>query len=256
MNWLEVFRQNSNAKRLFDYSIPATVKKRSVNDFDHDLSDADTEECTKTTLGHIAIVSRSEMIKERFVDVLSKQYLYESDFKRVYARAVKKEEVLASILAILEPGDTLVFEMNAKTSESVVKQFCTALREFELALYLDNDKGGQITRIELPPFTTVFYANTIDDIPSKIMDELDNVIEINPDQEILEELQIREEASEFDVQLTEGTLALIKEFYAKTQIKNTRRIMRFITDYIYIHPEFRQPLSEDCIQTILELLGN
>lgn len=31
VNWLEVFRQNLNAKRLFDYSIPATVKKRTVS---------------------------------------------------------------------------------------------------------------------------------------------------------------------------------------------------------------------------------
>lgn len=241
INWLEVFMRNSQAKRLFTVSIPATVKK-----------DFEKEENITSVLGHIAFVSTNKMIREQFVDALSEQYPYESHVLQVLSKSVEKDGFLANVLTKLEFGDTLVFEMNSKMNTDVVGLFCEALRDFYLTVYVD--EGTRKLSLPIVPFTTLFLANTIEDIPTDILNELDTVIEFNPTQDELNELLIREEASNFDIQLTEESLGIIKEYYSRSTIKNTRRIMRFITDYMYIHPEYKQPLSEECVKNILEML--
>lgn len=241
INWLEVFMRNSQAKRLFTVSIPATVKK-----------DFEKEENITSVLGHIAFVSTNKMIRDHFVDVLSEHYPYESHFTRVLSKSVKKDGILANILTILEPGDVLVFEMNSKLNADVVGLFCEAIHDF--CLTVNVDEGMRKLLFPIAPFTTLFLANAIEDIPTDILNELDTVIEFNPSQDELNELLVREEANKFDIQLTEESLEIIREYYSRSTIKNIRRIMRFITDYMYIHPEFKQPLSVECVKNILEML--
>lgn len=81
------------------------------------------------------------------------------------------------------------------------------------------------------------------------------MIEFNPSQDELDELQIREMAPIYDVQLTKATLGIIKECNSQKTFKNVKGILKYISDYLYLHPEIKQPLSEDAIQNILETLG-
>lgn len=171
INWLEVFMRNSQAKRLFTISIPATTVKK----------DFEKEENITSVLGHIAFISTNKMIQEQFVDVLSEQYPYESHFLQVLSKSVKKDGILASVLAKLEFGDTLVFEMNSKMNTDVVGLFCEALRDFCLIAYVE--EGVRKLSLPIDPFTTLFLANAIEDIPTDILNELDTVIEFNPNQD-------------------------------------------------------------------------
>ena len=256
IDWLEVFKQNTQAKHLFDFSIPVSIKRRTDIDLLKNPQDADYNEYLRdATLGHIAIVSTSDMIRKHFLDVITEQYLNATSFKRTVSNAVERASDLAAILTSLMPGEALVFEIGSKIKKDVAKLFTTSLSDFSMEITIGKGQGARSVRLDLPAFTTIFFAEAASDIPTEIANTLDAVIEFNPSQDELDELQIRETAPIYDVQLTKATLGIIKECNSQKTFKNVKGILKYISDYLYLHPEIKQPLSEDAIRNILETLG-
>ena len=253
---MEVFKQNTQAKHLFDFSIPVAIKRRTDIDLLKNPQDPDYNEYLRdATLGHIAIVSTSEMIRKHFLDVLTEQYLNATSFKRTVSNAVERASDLAAILTSLIPGETLVFEIGSKIKKDVVKLFTSSLSDFSMEITIGKGQGARSVRLDLPAFTTIFFAEAASDIPTEIANTLDAVIEFNPSQDELDELQIHETAPIYDVQLTKATLGIIKECNSQKTFKNVKGILKYISDYLYLHPEIKQPLSEDAIRNILETFG-
>lgn len=254
IDWLEVFKQNTQAKHLFDFSIPVAIKRRTDIDLLKSPQDADYYEyLADATLGHIAIVSTSDMIRKHFLDVIDDAYFATTSFKRTNSRAVERASDLAAIVTSLQPGEVLVYEVCSKIKKDVVQLFASALSDFSVEIAIGKGQGARSIRLDLVPFTTVFVAETISDIPTEIVNTLDAVIEFNPSQVELDELQIREIAPLYDIQLTKAAAEVVKEANSQNLFKNIKSILKYISDYLYLHSEIKQPLSDTAIRNILEL---
>lgn len=253
IDWMEVFKQNPKAKHLFDFSIPVAIKRRTDIDSSKSPQDADYYEyLVEATLGHIAIVSASDMIRKHFLDVIDAAYFNTTGFKITNSRAVERVGDLAAIVTNLQPGEVLVYEVCSKIKKDVVKVFASALKDFELDIVMGKGQGARSVYLGLAPFTTVFVAETISDIPTDIVNTLDAVIEFNPSLGELDELQIREMAPLYGIQLTKATVEVIKEAYLQNSFKNIKSILKYISDYLYLNSEIKQPLSDATIRNILE----
>ena len=104
----------------------------------------------------------------------------------------------------------------------------------------------------MPAFTTIFVADTIDAIPTEIANTLGSIIEVDLEKSELNEIQIREIAPMYDVQLTKCTLDIVKEYVAQNAVKNIKSILKYISDYLYLHTEITQPLSEEEMRKVLD----
>ena len=253
IEWLDIFKQDPQVKHLFDFSIPVAIKRRI--DLDSSKNPMDDEYNTflmDATLGHVAIVSSSDMIRKHFVEELNKAYLSTVDFKRVVSNCVERASDLAAILTSMAPGGAFLFEINSKMKKDVVKLFSTALSEFHFEITIGKGPGARSVGLDLPAFTTIFVAESLNDLPDEITNSLDAIIEFNPEQNELDELQIREIAPLYNIQLTKVSIELIKECASQKAFKNIKSILKFISDYIYLHPEFKQPLGENEIRDIIK----
>lgn len=251
INWMEIFKQNPQAKHLFDFSIPVAIKRRVDIDALKSPQDADYYEYLKdATLGHIAIVSSNDMIRKHLLDVIDNAYFATTSFKITSSAAIERASDLAAIVSGLQPGEVLVLEVNSKMKKDVVKVFTTVLRDFGLDIIIGKGQGARSVYLDLAPFTAIFVADKISDIPTEIVDTLDAVIEFNPSRDELDEWQIREIAPLYDIQLTKGTIEGIKECIAQNSFKNIKSILKYISDYLYLHTELSQPLSAETVRTI------
>ena len=256
IDWLEVFKQNAQAKRLFEFSIPAAIKRRETIDSAKDSMDYEEyfEYSKDAMLDHIAIVSSSDKVRKHFLDVIDDEYFATTSFKRTNSSAVERASDLAAIVTALQPGEVLVYEICSKIKKDVVKLFTSALSDFSIEITIGKGPGARIVKIDLPVFTTIFVAESMEDIPNEIRNMLNYVIEINPSQEELDELQIREIAAIYDIQLTKSTLNVIKEYNSNKTFRNIKGTLKFVSDYLYLHSEVQQPISVENLKTILETL--
>ena len=255
IDWLDVFKQNAQAKRLFEFSIPAAIKRRiDLDSLKNPMDDDYNEYLMDATLEHFAVVSKNEMMRKHFFDVLKETYLCTTDFSRTVSACVEREGDLAAILSGLERGKTLIIEINSKMKKDVVKIFSKALSEYAFDITIGKGPGARTVGIDLPAFTTIFFAESMDDIPTEIRNALNAIIEINPSQEELDELQIREIATIYDIQLTKLTLNIIKEYHSNKTFRNIRGTLKFISDYLYLHSEAQQPISVENLKKIMETL--
>lgn len=255
IDWLEVFKQNAQAKRLFEFSIPAAIKRRiDLDSLKNPMEDDYNEYLMDATLEHFAVVSQNEMIRKHFFDVLKEKYLTTTDFSRTASACVEREGDLAAILSGLERGKALIIEMNSKMKKDVVNLFSKALSEYSFNITIGKGPGSRIVGIDLPAFTTIFFAESAEDIPTEIRNVLSNIIEFNPTQEELDEFHIREIAAIYDIQLTKSTLNVIKEFNANKTYRNIKGTLKFISDYLYLHSEMQQPISVENLKKIIETL--
>ena len=251
INWMEIFKQNPQAKHLFDFSIPVAIKRRTDIDALKSPQDADYYEYLKdATLGHIAVVSSNDMIRKHLLDVIDDTYFATTNFKRTTSAAVERASDLAAIVTSLQPGEVLVYEVCSKIKKDVVKVFASALKDFGLDIVIGKGQGARSVYLDLVPFTAIFVAEKISDIPTEIVNTLDTVIEFNPSQDELAELQIREIAPLYDIQLTKGTVEGIKECIAQNSFKNIKSVLKYISDYLYLHAELLQPLSAETVRAI------
>ena len=92
-------------------------------------------------------------------------------------------------------------------------------------------------------------------IPTEIANTLDVVIEFNPSQDELVELQIREIAPLYDVQLTKATTEVVKETISQNSFKNIKSVLKYISDYLYLHAEIQQPLTAEEMREILKCVS-
>ena len=253
IDWLEVFKQNTQAKHLFDFSIPVAIKRRTDIDLFKNQQEADYYEyLADAMLGHIAIVSASDMIRKHFLEVVDDAYFTVTNFKRTNSRAAERASDLAATITSLQPGEVLLYEVCSEINKDVVKLFSTALSDFFIEITIGKGQGARSIRLDLAPFTTVFVAETISDIPTEILNILDFVIEFTPSKDELEELQIREIASLYDIQLTKTAIKVIKEANSQNSFKNIKSILKYISDYLYLHAEIKQPLGDTSIRNILD----
>ena len=253
IDWIEFFKRNATAKRLIEYSIPVAIKRRSKLDFSKTSNDeSDFEYYKDATLEHIAIVSKNDIIRKHFVEMVEQLYLQTVNFSRTASPAVERASELAAVLTNLQNGGALIFEISSKIKKDVVKVFSSALNENALDITIGKGPGARIVRIDLPAFTTIFVADTIDAIPTEIANTLGSIIEVDLEKSELNEIQIREIAPMYDVQLTKCTLDIVKEYVAQNAVKNIKSILKYISDYLYLHTEITQPLSEEEMRKVLD----
>ena len=255
LDWMDVFKQDPQAKRLFDFSIPASVKRRiDLNSLKNSTDDDYNDYLVDATLGHIAIVSKDETIRRHLLEEISKAYLQTTNFSRTSSACVERKGDLAAVLTELECGSALVFEFNSKMKSDVVKMFSHALSDYHFEVTIGKGVSARNVGIDIYAFTAIFIAESIDDIPRDIRNALNAIIEINPSQEELDELQIREIAPLYGIQLTKATVEIIKQYVAQKTFGNARSILKFVSDYLYLHPEFVQPLNKEQMSNVIALV--
>lgn len=256
IDWVEIFKKNVQAKQLFEFSIPAAIKRRINLDALKNPMDEDYNEYLKdATLNHFAVVSKSEIIRKQFFEVLNEAYLCTTDFSRTTSACIEREGDLAAVLTGLECGSALIVELNSKMKKDGVKLFSEALREYCIDFVIGKGPTARSIRMDLPAFTLILIAESRNDIPNEIESTLNTIIEINPSQEELDELQIREIAPLYDIQLTKQILEIIKEYKSKKTFKNIKGILKFISDYLYLHSEIQQPISTETLKKIMDTLS-
>lgn len=253
VDWMEVFKQNAQAKKLFELSIPVAIKRRAnVENLKKTSIDSYVEIFEDIILGHFAIVSESELIRKRFFDIFNEVYLRTTNYKRTASWAIECGGDMASILAGIDIGEALIIDMNGKMKEDVTTILSKALREFCFNFVIGKGEAKRNITLDIPAFTSVFFAENTNEIPDDVLNSLYSIIEINLSQEELDILQIREIAALYDVCLTEESLEVIKNYIVKMEFKNIKSILRFISDYLLLHDEIMQPLSENEMREIIE----
>ncbi len=256
IEWLDVFKKIPKAKQLFEFSIPVTLKRRADLNAHKSPNDSDYYEYAKdATLGHIAFVSSSELFRKRFIDVMEEAYFKTTNFKRTAAACIEQPGDLAALLTNLALGETLLVEVNSKMQRSLSEIFSEALATFGLEILIGKGPAAKSIHLDLPCFTTVFVADSISSIPDAVVDTLSFVIEVNPTQEELNEYQICEAASFYEIQLTKANISVINEYISHKPVKNVKSVLKFISDYLYLHTEIKQPLSEATMQDIINQLS-
>lgn len=255
VNWIDIFRQNPQAKRLFDVTIPVAIMRRPDIDISQFLENEEYRQSVMDAmLGHIAIVSPNEMVRKRFVDALIEAYLNTAGFKRTVSDCVERASDLAAILTSIAPGESLVFEARSKIQKDVVDLFSTALSDFYVEVKIGKGQSARSIRLDLSPFTAIFTADSISNMPLEITKALDTVVEFNLTQDELDEIQIRETAAMYHVQLTKETMNIVKEYFAQKQFKNIKGTLKYISDYLYLHGEIHQPLNAVAMREIIQTL--
>lgn len=256
IDWLELFKQNPQAKHLFEFAIPVSIKRRLNVDSLKDSTDIDYNEFLEdATLGHVAVISKSEMIRKRFMEVIEDQYLRTTNFKRTASAAVEREGDLAAVLTGLCPGESLLLEMNSKFKKSVAELLAESLKKFHFDFVIGKGPGARNVGIDLPYFTTIIVADSINNISENVIEALDFVIEFNPTQTELDELEIQEMAVLYDVQLTKSNIKVVKECNSTNNFKNIKGILKYISDYLYLHTEIQQPLTADEMREIIKCIS-
>lgn len=256
IDWLELFKQNPQAKHLFEFAIPVAIKRRFNVDSSKSSTDIDYNEFLEdAVLGHVAIISKSEMIRKHFIEVIEEQYLQTTNFKRTVSAAVEREGDLAAILTGLCPGESLLLEMSSKFKKSVADLLAESLKKFHFDFVIGKGPGARSVGIDLPYFTTILVADSKNNIPENVIEVLDFVIEFNPEQKDLDELEIQEMAALYDVQLTKSNIEIIKESNSKNTFKNIKGILKYISDYIYLHAEIQQPLTAEEMREIIKCVS-
>lgn len=255
INWLEIFKQNPQAKRLFDISIPVAIMRRNDIDFSKfQPNKAYGQSILDVMLGHVAIVSTNEIIRKRFLDVITEAYLNATNFKRTVSNCVERANDLAAILTNLAPGESFVFEVNSKIPKDVTELFGAVLNDFSYEIKIGKGQSARSIEIDFPPFTAIFAADSISNIPLEIAKSLDTVVEFNLSQDELDEIEIREIAAMYHVQLTKETVNIIKECIAKKMFKNIKGALKYVSDYLYLHGEVQQPLSAATMREIIQMV--
>lgn len=253
VNWLDIFRQNPQVKRLFDVTIPVAIMRRSDIDMSQFLENEEYRQSVMDAmLGHIAFVSPNEMVRKRFVDSLIEAYLNTAGFKRTVSDCVERASDLATILTSIAPGESLVFEIRSKIQKDVANLFSTALSDFYFEIKIGKGQGARSIGLDVPPFTAIFTADSISNIPLEIAKSLDTVVEFNLTQDELDEIQIREIAAMYHIQLTKETVNIIKECVAQKVFKNIKGTLKYVSDYLYLHGEVQQPLSAVAMREIIQ----
>ncbi len=255
IEWLEIFKKFPPAKQLFEFSIPVTLKRRADLNAFKDPSDRDYNEYLKdATLGHIAVISSSELVRKHFIDALIDTYFRITDYKRTVAACIEQPGDLAALLTNLSQGESLLVEVNSKMRKNLAEIFSEALATFGLEILIGKGPSAKSIHLDLPYFTTVFVADSIGSIPDTVVSTLSSVIEINPTEAELNEYQIREAALFYGIQLTKANIGVINEHISQTANKNTKSVLKFISDYLYLHTEIKQPLSETTMRDVINQL--
>lgn len=256
IDWLDIFKQNPQAKQLFDFSIPAAIKRRETIDSVKDSMDYEEylEYSKDAVLGHFAIVSKNEIIRKHFFETIKEEYLCTTTFSRTSAAALERASDWAAVLSNVSPYTALVFDANTKIKKDIEKILPNALKEYCLDIVIGKGPGARNVRIDLPAFTAIFIAESMEVIPTSVANVCDNIIEINFTQEELDELQIREIAPLYDIQLTRSNLEVIKEYCSSKTFRNVKGILKYISDYLYLHSEVQQPISAENLKKIIDTL--
>ena len=256
IDWLEFLKQNPQAKRLFEFSIPVFFKRRAELEPLKEQGNAEYNTyLSDVVLEHIAFVSPSELVRKSFINTISDVYLKTTNFKRIASDCVEQPGDLAAVLTNLSPGDALLLEINSKIKNNISPLLVRALQDFSMEILIGKGPAARSIELELPFFTTILIADSISAIPADVANTLGTVIEINPNQDELNEFQIRETARVYDIQLTKATVDVITEAISNKAFKSAKSILKFISDYLYLHTEIQQPLSENALRDIIKQIS-
>ena len=124
-----------------------------------------------------------------------------------------------------------------------------------MEILIGKGPAARSIELELPYFTTILIADSLSAIPADVANTLGAVIEINPNQDVLNEFQIRETARVYDIQLTKATVDVITEAISNKAFKSVKSILKFISDYLYLHTEIQQPLGENALRDIIKQIS-
>lgn len=252
INWEEIIKQNPQSKHFFEFSIPVAIKRNAALEKLKEQGETDISQyVADTTLGHVAVISKHDWIIDHFFKMLKDSYLCTTNFKRTASLAIERAGDAAAILSNLDNRDVLFIEMNGKMKKEVVDVLSKALSNFILEVSIGKGKNARKVRIELPRFTTVFIAESINEIPDDIISTLEHIIEYDYDEKELDDLQIREMALFYDVLLTAANIEVIKEYIYCNNCRNIKKLLKFISDYLFVHEEIQQPLSPEEMNNIL-----
>ncbi len=248
LDWLEMFKQNSQAKRLIEYSIPTAIKRRSMLKLLNETTFEDyMEYLADATLEHVAVISSSQLVRKHFLDIIKKMYLDSVGYKRVVSACIENKNDLAAILCGLEHGETQVVEVNSKMKKSVASAFAAALKESHIEITLGKGKDVKKVGLELPCFTALFISDLIDNIPAEVLNAIKTVIELDFTEEELAEIQIREAAPIYAVQLTKANIETLVNYVVQLRLNNSKGIrntLKHISEYLYLNQDVYQPLSK------------
>lgn len=252
LDWLEVFKEDPKVKRLMELSIPMTMRRKKNLESLNLIKDENYVSYLKDTiLGHLAIISKNEMVRERFVDEFRKMYCREIQYKRTSSSAMEREGDVAAILTALEDGDVLFLEMNCKMRKGAATVLSKGISDFYLEIVIGKGPGARNIRLDIACFTALIVAESIKDIPKDVINNLEHIIELDFDDNKIIELQIREIASFYDIKLTMENIEAIKYYSNEKEFNGAKEVLKILSEHIFLNPELEQPLSGDVVHKII-----
>ena len=257
LNWVEIFKQESHAKALFEITIPAAKKKQAALEYiasgdprlTYELAEKQRKASTDAALGHIALKSTNELVDRHFIDEVGKVMEQAEPVRTVTLNGLLKPGDLAAVLTNLKDNSLVVFETTGNMKKEVHEILSQALESFTLPVTIGKGPLARSIQVDVPAFTAIFIVKKIDDIPSDFIGSISSIIELTFTKEDLLEYQIRETAARNEVLLTKASLEVLKEQLCTGSVKSS---LKFIADYLFLHPEVTQPISRNEIRNILK----
>ncbi len=233
LNWVEIFKQNQQAKALFEISIPVAQKKQEA-------------------LGHIAIQSTNETVDKHFIEEIRKAVGQEVDIKAANINGLLKPGDFAAIVSSLMPGELVVFNVSGNIKKDLQEILPNAFRDFALDITIGKGTGARSIRLDLPPFTAILIVKKPNNIPNGLTESIGALIVSSFTKDELISYQIREIAEKHNVLLTRSALEVLVK---RLKPVNVNSIIKFVADYLFLHPEIKQPMSSNELECILKTIG-
>lgn len=240
LDWLEIFKKIPQAKALFDIEIPASIRKREYREDDIQPNNNDA-------VGHIALISEDDNLISYFINEFSELTNQQNQIQTETLDEYAKCGDIPAILTNLNEYETAALKISGKVDLKVIDVLADAMSDY--ALYIDIGRGpsAEKIKINLCPFTVITIVKNMRQLPKRIEESVSFIIDLNKVDK-LNEYQIREYASMYNVSLTKSTLDIIKEDYQRINLKT---LFRLISDYLFLHPEKEQPVSSEELRRIL-----
>ena len=230
--WIDYILNNDAFTILNNVVIPASVNRNSV-------------------LPHIFLKSNYFLINKNFPKVLSRISNMNDEIKYIEITKLATLSVLGVFFSQINSGDIIYFKLTDKIQEEILLMLEESLKNYSITIPMGKSINARKCTIDLPPFTGLFIEDSFNYVHKKITECIDVLIELTLSEKELIQIEISEYANMYGLLLTNDTLEYL---VTNLRNKNVKSILKLLSDYLYLHPKFFQPLDIDELNAIFESL--
>ncbi len=256
LDWYNIFVKNQQARLLFEVAIPVALEKQGSlvtfepgdPNYTYEYVELHRKDELDAALGHILYKSVNELVDKNFIKVIANKLGQDEAPQQIILDGSISTGDFAAFLTNLKQNSLVIFEFAGKIKKELREMCLEALCAYLLTVIIGKGPAARQVKMDLPVFTAIIVVKNEKYIPEQLLDCGDTKVEFSFSNEELFEFKIRDEAAKQNVLLSGKTLAFLKRHLS---IQNIKSAIKYIADYLFLHPDVQQPISCDMMKEII-----